>query len=388
MFSSRTNWNLSHNALSDAIDSSRRSGRKILDLSASNPTSIGVEYPEEQIRAALSRPEVLQYEPAAKGLLSAREAVACYYAELGVLISPHDVVLTVSTSEAYSYCFRLLCDPGDEVLVPAPSYPLFEFLADIQDVKLVPFELVYDHGWQIEVESLRRAITPRTKAVMVVHPNNPTGHYTKQWELECLNAICAHHNLAIVADEVFFDYSLDGAPKVSFASNRGALTFTLSGLSKISGLPQMKAAWIVISGPDLMAREADSRLEVIADTYLSPNAPVQWALPALLDVRHSVQKQIMDRVRENLAELDRQIEEQGLCSRLSLDGGWYATVRIPVTRSDEEFAIELLRREQVIAHPGHFFNFPHDGYIVVSLITPFAEFKEGLRRLLKLANGQ
>lgn len=383
MFASRTNWNLDPNRLSAAIDNARRHGGGLLDLTASNPTVVGLEYPKRELLQALANPEALSYDPAAKGLAQAREAVACYYAELGILISPNDVIITVSTSEAYSYCFRLLCDPGDEVLVPAPSYPLFEFLADIQDVRLVPYELVYDHGWQIEIESLRRAITSRTRAIMVVHPNNPTGHYTKQWEVDCLNAICAHHNLAIVSDEVFLDYPLDGAPKTSLASNRGALTFTLSGLSKISALPQMKAAWIVISGPDMLAREADARLEVIADTYLSPNAPVQLAMPAFLEARRDIQRQLFMRVSRNLIELDRQLSKQQACTRLRLEGGWYAVLRVPVTRSDEELAIGLLERERVLVHPGHFYNFSGDGYIVLSLITEPREFTEGVRRLLE-----
>jgi alanine-synthesizing transaminase len=360
------------------------SGATVLDLTASNPTTVGIEFPQEEILKALSQPNSLTYEPAAQGMKAAREAVASYYADLGILISREDVVLTVSTSEAYSYIFRLLCDPGDEVLVPAPSYPLFEFLAEIQDVRLVPYELVYDHGWQIEFESLRQGISKCTRAIMVVHPNNPTGHYSKQWEMDCLNAICRHHELAIVADEVFLDYSLDGAVRPSFASNRGALTFTLSGLSKISGLPQMKCAWMVVSGPDALARDADARLEVIADTYLSPNAPVQWALPALLDLRHGIQRQLSTRVLQNLRTLDQLLEAQTSCKRLAVEGGWYAVLRVPVTRTDEELAIELLTSKHVMVHPGHFFNFPSDGYLVVSLITKPDEFREGIGRMLEL----
>jgi alanine-synthesizing transaminase len=366
------------------MSATEASGATVLDLTASNPTTVGIEYPQEEILNALSQPNSLTYEPAAQGMAGAREAVASYYADLGILISREDVVLTVSTSEAYSYIFRLLCDPGDEVLVPAPSYPLFEFLAEIQDVRLVPYELVYDHGWQIEFESLRKGISNRTRAIMVVHPNNPTGHYAKQWEMDCLNAICRHHELAIVADEVFLDYSLDGAVRPSFAANRGALTFTLSGISKISGLPQMKCAWMVVSGPDALAREADARLEVIADTYLSPNAPVQWALPTLLDMRHKIQRQLSTRVLQNLRTLDQLLEAQTSCKRLAVEGGWYAVLRVPVTRTDEELAIELLTTKHVMVHPGHFFNFPGDGYLVVSLITKPEEFREGMTRVLEV----
>jgi alanine-synthesizing transaminase len=383
VFAQRTNWNLSQNKLASALAGTQASGATVLDLTASNPTTVGIVYPEAEILKALSQPNALTYEPAAQGMKQAREAVASYYADLGILISREDVVLTVSTSEAYSYVFRLLCDPGDEVLVPAPSYPLFEFLAEIQDVRLVPYELVYDHGWQIEFESLRKGISKRTRAIMVVHPNNPTGQYAKQWEIDVLNAICKHHELAIVADEVFLDYSLDGAVRPSFASNRGALTFTLSGLSKISGLPQMKCGWIVVSGPEALAYEADARLEVIADTYLSPNAPVQWALPTLLDVRHQIQRQLAARVLENLKVLDELLEAQTSCRRLNVEGGWYAVLRVPVLRTDEELAIELLTSKHVMVHPGHFYNFPGDGYLVVSLITKSDEFREGIRRVLE-----
>ncbi len=383
MFAQRTNWNLAQNRLSSALAGLQTVGAAVIDLTASNPTTVDIQYPTEEILKALSQPHSLTYEPVALGLPSAREAVALYYAELGVLIDKQDVVLTVSTSEAYSYVFRLMCDPGDEVLVPAPSYPLFDFLAEIQDVRLVPYELVYDHGWQIEFESLRKGISKRTKAVMVVHPNNPTGHYCKQWEMDVLNAICSHHELAIVADEVFLDYSLDGGVRPSFASNRGALTFTLSGLSKISGLPQMKSAWIVVSGPEKLAREADARLEVIADTYLSPNAPIQWAMPSLLEMRMGVQKQLSARVIENLRALDQLLESQTSVKRLAFEGGWYAVLRVPVTRTDEELTIELLMKKHVMVHPGHFYNFAGEGYLVLSLITKSEEFGEGVRRLLE-----
>jgi len=371
------------NRYSEAMEAAQARGSGLLDLTASNPTAVGLVYDADAILKALADPRGLTYEPASMGMRVGREAIASYYGEQGIGCDPERVVLTVSTSEAYTYCFRLLCDPGDEVLVPAPSYPLFEFLADIQDVRLVPYELVYDHGWQIEFESLRQAITPRSRAIMVVHPNNPTGHYTKGWEVERLNTLCTEHELAIVADEVFLDYPLEEGPTVSFAENRGALTFTLSGLSKISGLPQMKAAWIVVSGPETLAKEALARLDVIADTYLSPNAPIQWALPALLASRKGVQEQLKKRTSSNLRELDRQFAEQHLLERLRVEGGWYAVLRVPVTRSDEELAIELLEYESVLVHPGHFFNFAGDGYLVVSLIAPVEEFGTGINRIVR-----
>jgi aspartate/methionine/tyrosine aminotransferase len=383
MFARRTNWNLSANRYSLAVDGARRSGRALLDLTASNPTTVGLHFERERILRALQHPQALEYEPASKGILPAREAVASYYAEKGIPLPAERIILTVSTSEAYSYCFRLLCDPGDEVLVPSPSYPLFEFLADIQDVTLVPYELVYDHGWQIEFESLRRAITPRSRAIMVVHPNNPTGHLTRGWELERLNALCGEHELALVADEVFLDYGLTDETPLSFAANEGALSFTLSGLSKICALPQIKVAWIAASGPPELVRTALDRLDVIADTYLSPNAPVQWAIPELLATRGAIQAQLRERVRCNLRELDAQLAAATMTTRLAFDAGWYAVLRTPATRSDEDTAIALLEQESVLVHPGHFFDFPGSGYLVASLIAPDEDFREGIGRVLR-----
>jgi alanine-synthesizing transaminase len=393
MFARRTEWNLAANRYSLALERARRcgvrGGGRLLDLTASNPTTVGLHFERERILRALQHPRALEYEPASKGILAAREAVAAYYAGWGVVLSAERIILTVSTSEAYSYCFRLLCDPGDEVLVPQPSYPLFEFLADIQDVKLVPYELVYDHGWQIEFESLRRAITPRSRAVMVVHPNNPTGHFTRRWELERLNALCREHELALVADEVFLDYGLGHGllpePPLSFAANDGALTFTLSGLSKICALPQIKVAWIAASGPPALVHTALDRLDVIADTYLSPNAPVQWAIAELLGMREAMQRQLRERVQRNLRELDAQLQSAAakMTTRLEFDAGWYAVLRTPSTRSDEETAIALLEQEGVLIHPGHFFDFPGAGYLVASLIAPEEDFREGMGRVLR-----
>ncbi len=387
MFARRTNWNLSANRYSLAVERARgfavSSGRTLLDLTAGNPTTVGLHYERERILHAMQHPQALEYEPACKGILPAREAVAAYYAQRGITLSPERIILTVSTSEAYSYCFRLLCDPGDEVLVPSPSYPLFEFLADIQDVKLVPYELVYDHGWQIEFESLRRAITPRSRAIMVVHPNNPTGHFTRNWELERLNALCGEHALALVADEVFLDYGINEETPLSFAANEDALTFTLSGLSKICALPQIKVAWIATSGPPKLVHTALERLEVIADTYLSPNAPVQWAIAELLATREGIQRQLGSRALRNLGELDAQLAKAKMTTRLALDAGWYAVLRTPATRSDEDVAIAVLEQESVLIHPGHFFDFPGAGYLVASLIAPEDEFREGIGRVLR-----
>ncbi len=386
MFSARTNWNRTANRLSEALAEHRASRRKLLDLTASNPTECGFSYDSHAIMRALCSPASLEYHPEPRGLEIARRAVAGYYAGRNETIAIEDIILTVSTSEAYSFVFRLFCNPGDEVLVPTPSYPLFDFLAEIQDVKLARYPLIYDHGWQIDFHSLEQAITPRTKAVIVVHPNNPTGHFTKWVERERLNQICSQHKIAIIADEVFLDFWLGNTPASSFVGNSGALTFTMSGISKISGLPQMKLAWLVTNGPEERKREALARLEVIADTYLSLNAPVQHAAPVLLEQRHEFQKQLMTRIRANLAELDRQLSVQKNCSRLEIEGGWYAVLRVPATRPDEELAITLLKEHEVYVHPGHYYDFAGDSYLVVSLIAPEQTFADGISRVLTAAD--
>jgi alanine-synthesizing transaminase len=388
MFSKRTGWKLTPNLFTKAQSELRATGREVLDLTVSNPTCVGLHHDAESILGALSDPQALDYDPQPKGLASAREAVADYYrGKPSVLnVDPGSIVLTTSTSEGYSYVFRLLCNPGDEILVPKPSYPLFEFLADLQDVKLVPYPLLYDHGWQIDFPTLYHAVNQRTRAVVVVHPNNPTGSYAGSTEQRMLNAFCRERKLALVVDEVFLDYAHQGLPRPSFVSNYEVLTFTLSGLSKISALPQMKVAWIVSTGPPDAVHAAIERLEVIADTYLSMNAPIQLATPVLLEQRARIQPIILDRVQRNLADLDMQISRNKSCRRLDLEGGWYAILRVPVTQSDEDLAIKILRQSSVLVHPGHFYDFPSDGYLVVSLITPAEKFQQGLERVLKLLN--
>jgi alanine-synthesizing transaminase len=383
MFSRRTEWNLAHNRLTIAHQEAISSGSKIIDLTISNPTRAGIEYDSSAILNALANPKALDYDPQPKGLPSAREAVARYYASI---IDPESLILTTGTSEGYSYVFRLLCNPGDEIFVPKPSYPLFDFLADLQDVKVVPYSLIYDHGWQIDFHSLETGLTKKSRAIVLVHPNNPTGSYISAQERQRLNQLCHQHQLALVVDEVFLDYAYDGKHRPTFAANEDALTFTLSGISKISALPQMKLAWIALSGPQADVAAAMQRLEVIADTFLSLNAPVQLAAPVMLDQRNTIQPQLMRRVRANLAELDRQLARQKSCSRLEIQGGWYAVLRIPVTRPDEDFAIDLLQRSGVLVHPGHFYDFPSDGYLVLSLIAAEEDFRKGVAPILDLAN--
>ena len=382
MFADRTNWDRTPNRLSEALAALRAAGRPLLDLTVSNPTECGFDYDGAVILESLGNSQALTYEPNPKGLESARRTVAAYYAARGDAVSIDDLILTASTSEAYSYVFRTLCNPGDEILIPSPSYPLFDFLAEIQDVKLVRYPLLYDHGWQTDFHALEQAITPRTRAVIVVHPNNPTGHFAKRSEMAKLHAICSARQMAVIADEVFLDFALDGMRVPSFVADASALTFSLSGLSKIAGLPQMKAAWLAVSGPRDLKREALARLEVIADTYLSVNAPVQLAMPTFFEQRHSFHTQLLSRVRENLAALDRQLAGQKACSRLAVEGGWYAVLRVPAIRSDEELALELLASQNVYVHPGHFYDFPSDGFLVVSLISRVRNFSEGIARTL------
>jgi aspartate/methionine/tyrosine aminotransferase len=351
MFSERTKWNLAANKLSEALARHRGSGKRLLDLTVSNPTDCGFDYVTETILGALHDPAALRYEPNPKGLEVARRAVAAYYADRGATISLHDIILTTSTSEAYSFAFRLLCNPGDEVLIPAPSYPLFAFLAEIQDVKLVRYPLIYDHGWQIDLHSVQQMITARTRGLIVVNPNNPTGHFVKEKELAKLNELCAARQIALIADEVFLDFALDPRSAITCAANSGALTFM-------------------------------DRLDVIADTYLSPSAPLQLAVPTFLQLRHGFQTQAIARVRRNLLELDRQLGPQNACTRLEVEGGWYAVLRVPAVQTDEELAIGLLETRDVYVHPGHFFDFGGDGYLVVSLIASEKDFASGISGIL------
>ncbi len=393
MFASRTNWHLEPNRFATALEEHRRRGKPLFDLTNSNPTTCGFIYPEERLFAALTDRRAVRYEPESLGLRQAREAIADYYrcrpgffgAETSV--STGRIVITSGTSEAYSYIFRLLCDVGDEILVPAPSYPLFEYLAGLADIHPVPYPLLYDQGWQVDFAGLSGALTSRSKAVMVVHPNNPTGSFVKKEEAQKLAEICANRDLAIIADEVFLDYADGNELANSFAFDSPALTFTLSGLSKISLLPQMKLAWMVVSGPGALVATAVQRLEVIGDTYLSPSTPGQLALGEMLAMRENLQTQMRQRLCSNLGFLDALLQQGGSVDRLKREGGWYAVLRVPATGSDEDLAIKLLERCGALVHPGHFFDFPRDGFLVVSLIAREAEFQEGARRLHRFFHG-
>jgi alanine-synthesizing transaminase len=384
MFADRTNWNLSLNRLAEALEKRRAQGLEIIDLTVSNPTESGFVYDEENILAALSNPAALKYEPNPRGRLSAREAVAEYYRDHGATVPVDDIFLTTSTSEAYSYVFRTLCNPGDELLIPEPSYPLFDFLADIQDVKLVRYPLIYDHGWQIDFHSLEQAIASRTRGIIIVHPNNPTGHFCKPAEMAKLSEICEERQLAIIADEVFLDFGLKEERCATFAANSGALTFTLSGISKICGLPQMKVAWVGVSGPKRLKELTLSKIEVISDTYLSLGAPSQLALPVWLGTGAMLRERILERVAANLAELDRQLGKGLASDRLEIEGGWSVVLRVPAAVTDEELCLLLLETKGVQVHPGHFYGLPDRGFLVLSLLTPIEAFATGIQNILEV----
>lgn len=382
-FTKRTEWASEETAWARALEARRRSGLGIIDLTASNPTRCGFSY-DARLLAELSTEGARQYDPDPRGMLAAREAVCGYYTDHGAHIGTEQIVLTTSTSEGYSWLFRLLCDPGDEVLIAQPSYPLFDLLATIDDVRLAPYPLLYDpggsHGWSLDLHTLRHRITPRTRAVIVVHPNNPTGHFTSAAERAALAALCREHRLALIVDEVFLDYPLPGheASAASFTQSADvALTFVLSGLSKIAALPQMKVSWIVCLGPEDACTEAMRRLEIIADTFLSMNAPVQRAVPGWLRERDAIQRQVRERVQRNLQALDDAVAAQHAITRLASEGGWYATLRPPASLTGEELAIRLLEKDGVAVHPGAFFGFAEESRIVVSLLPEPKAFAKG-----------
>ena len=384
-------------AVREARAAAKHGGRPLSDLTVSNPTKCGFAYDAKALLAPLKDERALMYEPEPRGLVSAREAVAKYYAGHGAGpgegVGVEDLILTTSTSEGYSFLFRLLCEAGDEVLAPQPSYPLFDFLADLDDVRLKSYPLFYDHGWWIDRARLEGAITERTRAVMVVHPNNPTGHWTGAEERAWLEELCVRRGLALIVDEVFLDYPLGegGAARSFAAGNHAALTFVLSGLSKIAGLPQMKAAWIATLGPEDAKREALARLEMIADTFLSMNAPVQLALsswlsrPSWLGGAGAIQGQIRERAGRNYGVLRRLAAENSeRLQVLEADAGWSAVVALRGWTGEGDLAEWLVRERGVVAHPGGFYGMAERNRVVVSLIGPEREFVEGMRRAVGL----
>jgi alanine-synthesizing transaminase len=385
LYSRRLPWSVSPNRFSEEIAALRRSGCSLLDLSNSNPTKARLDYPHEEIAAALGRVRGYTYDPQAQGSAEARHAIALEYSKRGIKVSHEQVFLTASTSEAYAHLFKLLCNAGDEVLVPVPSYPLFEFLASLEDVRPVPYHLRYDGNWHMDIASLEAQLASRSRAIVVVSPNNPTGSVLKEDEAIQLMRIAREHDLTIISDEVFLDYPLrPGAGGVkSLIGQKDALTFSLDGLSKSAGMPQMKLGWMVVSGPDAQVRDAAERLEIVLDTYLSVNTPVERALPDLLEAGRTVREQIQRRTRENLGTLYELLEETA-ANPLPVEAGWSAIVQLPRTRSEEDWVLALLREEGVIAQPGYFFDMPSEAFLVVSLITPRPDFREGIRRLTEL----
>jgi alanine-synthesizing transaminase len=382
MLSVRTGWDLTANRLSSLVAARRRAGARLLDLTETNPTRVGIAYPPDLL-APLADPASLRYDPVPRGLVSAREAVAADYRRRGALVDASRLILAASTSEAYAWLFKLLCDPGDAVLVPRPSYPLFEYLARLESVAALPYDLSYDGQWHLGAEAVRDAVTPRTRAIVVVSPNNPTGSYLKRAEADALLSLAAERGLAVISDEVFADYAFGPDPRrvQTLADYGPALTFSLGGLSKSCGLPQLKLAWIAVTGPERSRVPALARLEVVADTYLSVSTPVQRAAPALLARLSELQPPIAERVRANREALRRRLGSGGPASVLDAEGGWSAVLQVPATESEEERVVRLLAEHDVLVHPGYFFDFPREAYLVLSLLPPRDVFDEAVDRI-------
>ncbi|HPB68676.1 MAG TPA: pyridoxal phosphate-dependent aminotransferase [Candidatus Omnitrophota bacterium] len=384
MFADRTSWGMDLNELTVALDRKRQAGTVILDLTESNPTRCGFLFPEEKILQALCVPGNLLYQPAPQGLLAARETLSLSWLKRGLVVRPENIFLTASTSEAYSFLFRLLANPGETLLFSQPSYPLFQFLADILDVRLEPYPLLYDgRRWRMDFNTLARKVSSRTRAVVCVNPNNPTGNYVKKDELAALDDLCRRNDMALISDEVFYDYGFERAGSVSLLGHRDTLTFTLGGLSKDLGLPQMKLSWIILDGPDGQVREARQRLEVIADTYLSVNTPVQNALGAWLELKPDIQTQIMERLNANRVYLETAAQAAGW-GVYHTEGGWYGVLRLPPGSREEEWVMALLERENVFTHPGYFFDFTEEPVLVLSFLTVPECFRAGVDRILAL----
>ncbi len=382
VFSERTRWDLRPNRLATRLAEKRAAGTRLLDLTESNPTRARLPVPEDLL-AALAQPAARRYDPAPFGLWPARAAAAADLARRGFPVGAERVFLTASTSEAYAFLFKLVADPGDEILVPRPGYPLFEFLAGLESVAVRSYSLSHAGEWQIDLEAVRASLSPRTRAIVVVNPGNPTGAFLKRDELRALERLCAERSLALVSDEVFADFAFapDERRAGSVARDGPALAFSLGGLSKSCALPQLKLAWTAVAGPEGLVRDALSRLEVIADSYLSVSTPVQTAAPALLARREELQRPILARLRSNLDCLRAQLRGSP-ASLLEPEGGWYAVLRVPATLSEEERVLRLLEERDVLVHPGYFFDFPSEAFVVLSLLTPEDDFAEGTARVL------
>jgi alanine-synthesizing transaminase len=384
-YSQRLSWNLSPNSLSLLIQEKLNAGVPLLDLTISNPTQTFADYPHDEIRRAYANITDFTYRPDPLGLKQARCAIARVYAEQGIPVSPDQLVLTASSSEAYALLFKLFCDPEDEVLVPAPSYPLFDFLARLESIRVVPYRLQYDGIWCIDLASLRERISSRTRAVVIVNPNNPTGSFFKESERNELFELARQHDLPIISDEVFRDYSLGstGSQVTTLINSDMVLSFSLNGLSKTAGMPQMKLGWIAINGPVAERKLARARLEILLDTYLSVSTPVQSALPELLSIGSGIRCRIAERTKRNVAALEALLNHSP-AHGLHTEGGWSAIVRLPHTATEEVWVARLLEERAVIVQPGYFFDMDSEPYVVISLITPPEIFDEGIRRLRAL----
>ena len=379
-FSKRIHWGMEENDLAQALSRKRSAGTPVLDLTESNPTRAGFAYPSAEIRRSFDDEALLEYVPDPRGGKAARKTVSDYYRERGAEVSLDDIFLTASTSEAYSFLFKLLCDAGDEVLVPRPSYPLFDFLAALDEVKPVSYPLRFDGSWHVDFGALEAALSEKTRAIVAVHPNNPTGSFVSREDRERLLEL----GLPLIVDEVFLDFPLSKAVAAeSFVDSTRGLVFVLSGLSKLAGLPQMKLGWIVVAGERENREEAALRLEHIADSYLSVGAPVQVAAPELLRLAPGIRRSISERTTRNLDTLKREAAAAPAATLSIPEGGWYAALRVPAVRSSEEWALSLLEKESVYVHPGTFFGFDLEAYLVVSLLTPEDGFVDGIRRILR-----
>lgn len=374
------------NALTHALRELDAAGQTYIDLTVSNPTQVGLVYPMDLL-PPLGSSGGARYDPQPFGVAMGREAVALDYERRSVRVDPADVILTTSSSEAYSWLFKLLCDPGDRVLVPRPSYPLFEHLSRLEGVEIDGYDLEYHGRWRVNLASVAHARSPRTRAVLVVTPNNPTGSYLCREDATGLRAICAEHGLALIADEVFVDYPLEPESDrvTDLAVGSDVPAFTLGGLSKSVGLPGLKLGWMVVGGPESDRRRAKDALELIADTYLSVSTPVQHAAHHLLAVGGGVRDQILARISANLTRLRALVTPYPACDVLPVEGGWYAVIRVPAHRPEEQLMLDLLRDEHVLVHPGYFFDFPGEAYLIVSLLADPVAFEDGARRVLRRA---
>ena len=396
MFSRRLRWPNPTNRLSRLLREKRQGGVPVIDLTESNPTRVGLDYPAETIAAALGAAAKSLYEPDPRGLPAARAAIAAGYRARGLEAAPERILLTSSTSEAYSLLFKALADPGDAVLIPRPSYPLFDYLALLESVRVVPYPLAYDASWEIDLKALERlAETEGARAVVLVNPNNPTGSALRGRERAAVEDLCAARDLAVISDEVFFAYQAppaaghEGVSMLAPAEapdTRRALSFTLDGLSKSCGMPQLKLGWMVVNGPERTAMEALERLDLIADTYLSTSTPVQHAAPRLLEIGAGIRDAIRRRVAANLAILRQDVPTGSPCRLLESDGGWSAVLQVPAVASEEDLVLWLLAYDDVLVHPGYFFDFPREAFLVLSLLPPSETFREGVRRILERAS--